>query len=60
MSRLSVGEVAWWQPLEAAALLAATAWLIVRLVAGMFRAQALLSGQAFNLKAYFRALAGKM
>jgi len=34
--------------------------LIVRAVAGMFRAQALLSGQTFNLKAYLRALAGKM
>jgi ABC-2 type transport system permease protein len=60
MARLSAGGVAWWQPLLAVALLVATAWLIVRLVAGMFRAQALLSGQAFNLKAYFRALAGKM
>ncbi len=38
----------------------ATAVLIVRLVAGMFRAQALLSGQAFNLKTYLRALVGKM
>jgi ABC-2 type transport system permease protein len=60
MARLSAGGVAWWQPLLAAALLAVTAVLIVRLVAGMFRAQALLSGQAFNLKSYFRALAGRM
>jgi len=59
MARLSAGGVAWWQPLLAAALLAATAVLIVRAVAGMFRAQALLSGQAFNLKTYLRALAGK-
>jgi len=29
-------------------------------VAMMFRAQALLSGQTFNLKAYLRALMGKM
>jgi len=40
-------------------LLAATAVLIVRAVAGMFRAQALLSGQGFKLKTYLRALAGK-
>ncbi|MCX6038732.1 MAG: ABC transporter permease [Chloroflexi bacterium] len=60
MARLSAGGVAWWQPLLAAALLAATAVLIVRAVAGMFRAQALLSGQAFKLKTYLRALAGKM
>jgi hypothetical protein len=43
----------------AAVLLAATAFIILRGVAGMFRAQALLSGQGFNLKTYFRALAGK-
>ena len=47
------------QPLLAVALLAGTAWLIVRLAAGMFRAQALLSGQAFNMKMFFRALMGR-
>jgi ABC-2 type transport system permease protein len=60
MARLSAGGVVWWQPLLAVVLLAGTAVLIVRLVAGMFRAQALLSGQAFNLKAYLRALAGRV
>lgn len=60
MARLSAGGVAWWQPLLAAVLLAATAVLIVRAVAGMFRAQALLSGQGFKLNTYLRALAGKM
>jgi len=59
MARLSAGGVAWWQPLLAAVLLAATAVLIVRAVAGMFRAQALLSGQGFKLKTYLRALVGK-
>jgi ABC-2 type transport system permease protein len=59
MARLSAGGVAWWQPLLAAVLLAATAALIVRAVAGMFRAQALLSGQGFKLKTYVRALCGK-
>jgi ABC-2 type transport system permease protein len=60
MARLSAGGVVWWQPLLAMILLVGTAVLIVRLVAGMFRAQALLSGQVFNMKTYFRALAGKM
>ncbi len=59
MARLSAGGVAWWQPWLAAALLAGTAVLIVRLVSGMFRAQTLLSGQAFNIKVYFRALVGR-
>jgi len=60
MARLSAGGVAWWQPWLAAVLLAGTVILIVRMVSGMFLAQTLLSGQTFNLKAYFRALAGKI
>ncbi|MEZ0395311.1 MAG: ABC transporter permease [Anaerolineales bacterium] len=60
MARLSVGGVVWWQPPLAALLLAATAVLIVRAVAGMFRAQALLSGQPVKVKTYLRALMGKM
>lgn len=60
MARLSAGGVPWWQPLLAAVLLAVTAVLIVRAVAGMFRAQALLSGQGFKMKIYVRALAGRL
>ncbi len=60
MARLSVGGVAWWQPPLAALLLAATAVLIVRAVARMFRAQAMLSGQPLKVKTYLRALMGKM
>jgi hypothetical protein len=41
-------------------LVVATAVLIVRAASGMFRAQALLSGQAFKLKIFLRALARKM
>lgn len=59
MARLSAGGVPWWQPPLAAVLLAATAVLIVRLVAGMFRAQWLLSGQPIKVKTYFRALMGR-
>jgi ABC-2 type transport system permease protein len=60
MARLSAGGVVWWQPWLAVVLLAGTIVLIVRAVAGMFRAQALLSGQGFKFKMFFRALAGKL
>ncbi len=59
MARLSMGGVAPWQIPLAAVLLALTAVLILRAVARMFRAQSLLSGQAFNVKMYFRALLGR-
>lgn len=60
MARLSAGGVTWWHPWLAAALLVVTAVLIVRAVAGMFRAQSLLAGQGFNTKVFLRALVGKM
>ncbi len=60
MARLSAGGVPWWQPVVAAALLAGTAIFIVRAVAGMFRAQMLLSGQGIKLKTYLQALMGKI
>ncbi len=59
MARLSAGGVPWWHPPLAAVLLALTAVLIVRLVANMFRAQTLLSGQAIKVKTYFQALFGR-
>ena len=59
MTRLSAGGVPFWHPVLAAVLLAGTAALVVRAVAGMFRAQSLLSGQPFNRKMFFRALIGK-
>jgi ABC-2 type transport system permease protein len=59
MTRLAAGDVPFWQPLLSAALMAVTAVLILRGVAGMFRAQTLLAGQAFGLKRYLAALAGK-
>ncbi len=59
MTRLSAGGVPFWQPLLALVLLAITALLIVRAVAGMFRAQTLLSGQPCNRKLLFRALLGR-
>lgn len=59
MARLASGGVPWWHPLLAALLLALTAVLIVRAVAGMFRAQALLSGQPIKIKTYLQALLGR-
>jgi ABC-2 type transport system permease protein len=59
MARLSAGGVTWWHPWLAALLLLISTVLIVRAVAGMFRAQTLLSGQGFNVKVYLRALVGK-
>lgn len=60
MARLPSGGVPWWQVWLAALLVAATAVFVVRAVAGIFRAQTLLTGQGFNAKMYFRALLGKM
>ncbi|MBN2148444.1 MAG: ABC transporter permease [Anaerolineales bacterium] len=59
MTRLAGGGVPWWQPTLAAILLGITAWLIVRAVAGLFHTQALLSGQPFKTKLFFKALLGK-
>jgi ABC-2 type transport system permease protein len=59
MTRLSAGNVPIWQTLLSAVLLAATAVLVVRSVARMFRAQTILSGQPFSRKLFFNALFGK-
>jgi ABC-2 type transport system permease protein len=59
MTRLSATTVPIWQILLAVALAALTAWLILRAVAGLFRAQNLLSGQAFSIRLFILALIGK-
>jgi ABC-2 type transport system permease protein len=59
MTRLSAGGVPFWQLFLSTALLAATAGLVMRLVAGMFRAQILLTGQPFSFRRLARALAGR-
>ncbi len=59
MTRLSAGDVPFWQTSLAAVLLALTALLVVRAVARMFRAQTILSGQPFSRKLFFDALFGK-
>jgi ABC-2 type transport system permease protein len=59
MTRLSVTAVPVWQPVVASGLLVIAGLLVIRSVAGMFRAQTLLSGQNFSLKLLFQALAGR-
>lgn len=59
MSRLASGGVPWWHPWLAALLTLGTAILIVRTVAGMFRAQTMLAGQGFSVRNYLRALLGR-
>jgi ABC-2 type transport system permease protein len=59
MARLVAGGVPWWQPFLAAGLMLFAAVLILRAVAGMFRAQVLLSGQPFTARRLFAALAGR-
>jgi ABC-2 type transport system permease protein len=59
MMRLTIGGVPLWQPPLAAGLLALTAILVVRAVAGMFHAQNLLSGQPFSVRRFYSALLGR-
>ena len=59
MMRLAATDVPLWQLLLAVVLLALTSLLVIRMVAGMFRAQTILSGQPMNIKRLFLALAGK-
>jgi ABC-2 type transport system permease protein len=56
MTRLVGGSVPLWQLVLAASIMAATAYLIIVLVARLFRAQTLLSGQEFKVGTYFKAL----
>jgi ABC-2 type transport system permease protein len=57
--RLTESSVPLWQLLLAVVLLVLTIWVVVRVVARMFRAQALLSGQPFSARRFFAALLGK-
>jgi ABC-2 type transport system permease protein len=60
MTRLSAGNVPIWQPLLALGILAITAWLVIKAVAGMFRAQTLLQGQEFKFGLFIKILFGKV
>lgn len=57
--RLTDGLVPLWHLLLSFILLFLTAYYALQMVAAMFHAQNLLSGQAFSVKRYFRALAGR-
>lgn len=59
MTRLAAGTVPIWELVIAVILLLGTSILVVRSVAGMFRAQNLLSGQPFSLRLFFQALLGR-
>lgn len=59
LTRMAVTPIPLWQILTAVALLAGTIVILIRAVAGMFRAQILLTGQKFSLGAYLRTLLGK-
>jgi len=59
MARLAATQVPVWQLLVAVVLLGLTAYLVLRSVSSMFRAQNLLSGQPFKLKVYLSALLGR-
>jgi ABC-2 type transport system permease protein len=59
MARMTATHVPVWQSVLAAALQLLTSILIVRAVARLFRAQTLLSGQPFSLRAYGNALIGR-
>lgn len=59
MTRLSATQVPLWQVFLALALLAATAWLLVRASASLFKAQNLLTGQSLNVIGFLKALTGK-
>lgn len=59
IGRLVQTDVPLWQPVLSAVLQLLTAVVIVRLVARLFRAQHLLSGQPFRMGRYFAVLAGR-
>ncbi len=59
IARMTKTTVPLWQAALAAILQLLTAILIVRLVARLFRAQTLLSGQPFSVKRFFGALLGR-
>jgi ABC-2 type transport system permease protein len=59
MARMTQTTVPLWQAVLAAALQLLAAILIVRIVARLFHAQNLLSGQPFSVQRYFRALLGR-
>ena len=58
MTRHATTSVPVWQSITSILLLILTAYLIIRIVARIFHAQNLLSGQPFNLTRFFNAVRG--
>jgi ABC-2 type transport system permease protein len=56
IGRMAATEVPLWQAVLAAVLQFVTAYFIIRLTARMFRAQYLLTGQAFSPKMFYKTL----
>ena len=59
MTRIATGTVPFWQSALAVVVIGLTAYVIVIMVARLFRAQTLLSGQEFNPALFFKALVGR-
>jgi ABC-2 type transport system permease protein len=59
MTRLAAGSVPIWQLILSVLLFTATSGIIIRIAAGLFRAQNLLSGQNFRLSLLFKTLTGR-
>ena len=59
MTRLTVGTVPPWQIALTIGLMLVTAYIIILMVARLFRAQTMLSGQEFKPGLYLKALIGK-
>jgi len=59
MTRLAAGSVPIWQLLLSIVLMILTILLIIRAVAGMFKAQLLLTGKKFSLGLFLKALFGR-
>jgi ABC-type Na+ efflux pump permease subunit len=57
--RLIVSHPPLWHPFLAAALMAVTIVLVMRLSARLFHAQTLMTGQRFTPKAFYKAITGR-
>ena len=60
MTRMATTSVPLWQLLVAIGLMILTIVFLIRGVAGMFRAQLLLTGKKFKISTFIKALFGKM
>ncbi len=56
MMRYSVAKLPFWEPLLSALILAGSAYICMRLIAGLFQADLLLSGESLNIKRYIKVL----